>query len=268
MTVHHNANIDRFTGFADCYDRHRPQPPEIITAILTQLLGDPAPSLVVDLGSGTGLSTRIWIGRAREVIGVEPNADMRRVAEANTPRASGIRYTDGHSTHTGLPDGAADCVCCSQAFHWMEPEPTIAEVHRILRPGGIFAIIDCDWPPTIHCEAEQAYQSLSTRVAALIRQLQSADAAHQWPKDRHLARLRESACFRHVKEIAVHHVETGNADRFIGLALSQGSLQTLLKQGLSEDAIGLTDFRAKVVSLLGETPRPWYFSYRVRMGVK
>lgn len=97
MISHLDANIDRFSGFADCYDQYRPQPPAIIPEILLQLLGNPMPSLVVDLGSGTGLSTRIWAGKVQEVIGIEPNADMRRVAEEQTPIIS-IRYQDGIST--------------------------------------------------------------------------------------------------------------------------------------------------------------------------
>ena len=162
MKSHVKANVDRFSGFADCYDQYRPEPPVIIPEILTQLLGNSMPSLVVDLGCGTGLSTRIWAGKAREIIGIEPNADMRRVAEEQLPSSSGIRYLYGLSTQTGLPDTAVDIVCCSQAFHWMEPEPTLAEMARILRPDGIFAAIDCDWPPTMHWQGEQAYLQLMT----------------------------------------------------------------------------------------------------------
>jgi ubiquinone/menaquinone biosynthesis C-methylase UbiE len=226
------------------------------------------PSLVVDLGSGTGLSTRIWAGKTHEVIGIEPNADMRRVAEEQTPQSSNIRYQDGLSTQTGLADGIVDIVCCSQAFHWMEPEPTLAEMARILRPGGIFAAIDCDWPPTMHWQTEQAYQQLMTQVSALEHQHGIYHTVKKWSKDRHLAHIQSCGHFRYTNEIVVHHVESGNADRLIGLALSQGGVEGLLKIGLSENDIGLTEFRAIVTDLLGDTPRLWYFSYRMRIGVK
>ena len=49
----------------------------------------------------------------------------------------------GASTHA---HASADIVTCSQSFHWMEPEPTLAEIARILRPGGVFAAYDYDWP--------------------------------------------------------------------------------------------------------------------------
>src|SRR3954468_18624988 len=75
--THVSANVERFMGFADVYDAYRPRPPLAVLDILTQLAQAPQPALVVDLGSGTGLSTAIWAGRAAEVVGVEPSADMR-----------------------------------------------------------------------------------------------------------------------------------------------------------------------------------------------
>jgi len=69
-----------WTGEATMYDRTRPTPPPVLLDILTQLLHMPQPSVVVDLGSGTGLSTMIWGEPAKHVIGIEPNADMRTQA--------------------------------------------------------------------------------------------------------------------------------------------------------------------------------------------
>jgi hypothetical protein len=69
-----------WTGKAISYDRARPTPPPALLDLLTQLIQMPHPALVVDLGSGTGLSTAIWGERASRVIGIEPNADMRKEA--------------------------------------------------------------------------------------------------------------------------------------------------------------------------------------------
>jgi len=55
--AHESANVERFMGFADVYDSYRPRPPEVVPDILTQLAQAPQPALVIDLGSGTGLST-------------------------------------------------------------------------------------------------------------------------------------------------------------------------------------------------------------------
>lgn len=260
-------NLTRFSGFADTYDAYRPQPPVVIVDILTQLTGVSKAKLVVDIGCGTGLSTRIWAGRAERVIGVEPNADMRAQAQKSTT-APEITYRDGTSTSTGLDGASADIVTASQSFHWMEPEPTLAEVARILCPGGVFATIDCDWPPTINREAEEAYTAFTRRTHELERQLGVAESTSRWSKNEHLTRIQESGHFGYTKEILVHNVEQGSADRLCGLALSFGGVAALVKMGVSEDELGLTTLRATAVRAIGDTPVPWYFSYRIRMGIK
>lgn len=266
MTSPLHANVARFSGFADCYDSFRPIPPSVLLDILTQLAQVQRPRLVVDLGSGTGISTRMWTGWAERIIGVEPNADMRRQAEQRAIES--ITYREGVSTHTGLPDGCADIVTCCQALHWMEPEPTFAEVARILRPGGVFAACDTDWPPTTLWGADAAYSTLEERADRLEEKLGFYEDVRKWSKDEHLSRMSTSGQFRYTKEVVVHGVEAGNAERLIGLALSQGGVQSLLKRGVSEDEIGLTEFRAAAHRILGDEPMRWYFSFRVRIGVK
>jgi SAM-dependent methyltransferase len=268
---HLAANVERFMGFAARYDAYRPQPPLIILDLLTQLAQAPRPELVVDLGSGTGLSATIWAGRAASVVGVEPSADMRRQAELRTsalPDAANVRYQHGFSTATGLPDGCADIITCSQSLHWMEPAPTFAEVARMLRPGGIFAAYDCDWPPTIGWELEQSYSACMAQTSKLEQAHGLSRDVRSWQKHQHLERIRESGRFRFTKEVVLHHVEQGGAERLVGLVLSQGGVATLLKHGLGEDEIGIAQLREAAQRVLGDAIVPWYFSYRARIGVK
>ncbi len=261
------VNVNRFSGFADTYDRYRPAPPAIIPEILACLAGCPRPRLVVDLGCGTGLSTRIWAEHAERVIGVEPSRDMRARAQAATAAAH-VCYREGLSHATGLEAGCADIITCSQSLHWMEPQATFEEARRILRAGGVFAAIDCDWPPTTRSwQLDAAYAEFMKGVGAIERHRNLSDGLKRWSKDRHLSRMRDSGCFRLAKEIAVHSVEAGNAERYIGLALTQGGVQTLLKAGISEEEIGLAAFRATAARLLGDAAGPWYFTYRVRVGI-
>jgi len=269
--AHVSANVERFMGFADVYDAYRPRPPLALLDILTQLAQAPRPTLVVDLGSGTGLSTAIWTARATEVVGVEPSADMRRQAEARTaslPDAANVRYRAGYANATGLPDGCADIVTCSQSLHWMEPESTFAEIARILRPGGVFAAYDCDWPPTLSWEIEQAHQTFQAQMHVAEQAHGFSRDVRAWDKPKHLERMRASGQFRVTKEIVLHNVEQGGAERLVGLELSQGGVATLLKNGVSEDEIGITRLRETAQRVLGDAIVPWYFSYRVRLGVK
>jgi len=263
------ANADRFSGFAELYDTHRPRPPEIIVDLLTQMAAKQRP-VVVDLGSGTGLSTLLWTRSAAEVVGVEPTADMRAQAERRAAESDvgTVRFIEGLSTATGLPDRYADIVTCSQSLHWMEPNGTFAEVARILCAGGVFAAYDCDWPPTLNAEAEQAYNACRAKAETLERALRLAPEVHQWSKGAHLERIRQSGRFRYVKEVGLHHVESGGAERLVGLALSQGEIATLLKHGVGEDEIGITALRKTARHALGDSIVPWFWSYRLRMGVK
>jgi ubiquinone/menaquinone biosynthesis C-methylase UbiE len=266
-----NANVERFSGFAERYDTCRPQPPSVISDILIQLAQVEHPRLVVDLGSGTGLSTRIWSELADQVIGIEPNADMRRQAESSIAAKTGarkLRWVDAISSKTGLSDDCADIVTCSQSLHWMEPQPTLEEATRILRPGGVFAAYDCDWPPTVNWEAEAAYSSFIANAEAIGEGRGYYRGVEKWAKEQHLARMEASGCFRYLKEIVVHHQESGNDERFVGMALSQAGVAALFKHGLGEAEIGLDHFRAVCQRTIGHDPIPWYFSYRVRLGIR
>jgi SAM-dependent methyltransferase len=263
-----NAQRSRYTtpGFADCYDAYRPRPPAALLDVLLQLAHTARPDLVVDLGSGTGISTFIWTQRAWQVLGIEPLDAMRRIAEAaNT--APHVRFQGGVAQHTGLPEGAADIVTCAQALHWMEPDSTLAEVARILRAGGVFAAYDYEWPPTVQWEAERAF----FHCLARLQEWQPRDGIagpQQWAKSAHLARLRQSGHFRYVKEIVLHHIELCTAERWVGYALSLGHVSRVLEAGVSATEVGLDELRQVAQRTLGERGLPGYVNYRVRVGVK
>ena len=142
-----SGNVERFSGFAQDYHSVRPKPPTILKTILMELAQTDCPKLVVDIGSGTGLSTRYWSDSAEWIIGIEPNDDMRSQASAITVQ-NNVEFRNGLASRTGLPSDAADIATCSQALHWMEPSTTFIEVARILRIGGVFAAYDYEWPPT------------------------------------------------------------------------------------------------------------------------
>lgn len=260
-------------GFAEHYDAYRPQPPPALADLLAQLAGGARPSLVVDLGSGTGLSTCLWAGRAEEVIGIEPNPAMRREAEARTAAlglGATVRYRAGHAADTGLPDGVADLVPCAQAFHWMEPASTLVEVARILRPGGLFAVYDYDVTPAVHWEVDRAWEDCFERaltwVRAAARARGESDAIR--PKEEHLARLRESGHFRYTREVLFHAVESGDAERALGLALSTGRVEQALAGGASPEELGLPALQEAAERILGRNSQPWHISYRIRLAIR
>jgi SAM-dependent methyltransferase len=185
-------------GFADVYDRYRPSPPGEVLAVLTVVAGVERPGLVVDLGCGTGLATRAWAERADEVIGVEPNPRMLERARAATVQAN-VRYVEAFGAETGLPDGRADLVTSFQSFHWMEPQPVLAEAARILRDGGVFAACDYDVPPFVEPEVDAAFSALLKARREARERLGIPAGAASWPKDRHLEEIGERTLSVHAR---------------------------------------------------------------------
>jgi SAM-dependent methyltransferase len=101
------------------------------------LLPPPPGATFVDVGCGTGISTRAFAAAGLRAIGVDPNASM--LAEARAA-GGGPEYREGEAAATGLPDRCADLVVAAQAFHWFEPGLVLAEFRRLLRPGGWAAV--------------------------------------------------------------------------------------------------------------------------------
>ncbi len=262
-------NAARFDGLAGVYDASRPSPPPVLADVLCRYAGVERPDMVVDLGSGTGLATRLWIGRAATVIGVEPNEGMRHRAEeavAAIPGGGDVIFRNGYADETGLRSGCADIVTCSQCLHWMEPQPTFAEVARVLREGGVFAAVDADMTPSFGGPAEEALLSMRRRARALEEKLRLTDVK-RWDKAGHLGRMAASGQFRFTRQVMMHHVEPGDGRRLLGLAYSFGGVATMLAHGVAEADFGLDVLRREVAAM-GEEVVPFHWSYTVRLGVK
>ncbi len=247
-------------GFAAHYDRFRPRPPAALLDSLLQIAQVERAALVVDLGAGTGLSTRAWAGYADRVIGVEPNPAMRAAAPD-------LELVAAFAQDTGLRAGEADIVTCSQSLHWMDPEPTFAEAARLLRPGGVFAAYDYDPIPICDLEVEQAYATLLARRRALRAERDIRQGADTWPKETHLDRIRESGLFRYCREFVLQSVEEGGAERIEGFWRSLGLPVVDDGDAEAEASLRYDELRAVADRVLGDRVIPLRFGYRVRIGV-
>jgi SAM-dependent methyltransferase len=123
-----------FGNVADSYDRVRPQPP----AEALDWLVPAGCQVAVDLAAGTGLFTRALLGRAAEVIAVDPDGRMREVLAHRSP---GVRVLEGRGEAIPLPDGCADALFVSTAWHWLDPARAVPEIARVLRSGGRLGVI-------------------------------------------------------------------------------------------------------------------------------
>ncbi|ASA24649.1 class I SAM-dependent methyltransferase [Paenibacillus donghaensis] len=273
-TNNSKSNIDRFLGFQHEYDRYRPQAPAVIIDLLTAYLGS-RPSLVVDVGCGTGLSTVLWAPAADSVIGVEPNPDMLSKAlekldkHGDEAAPQNLSFVQGYSNQLQLESDSVDIVTCSQSFHWMEPVSTLQEIARCLRVGGVFAAYDCDWPLPLQQDIELRYNRLITKADDVLSQLVPAEErAHKWDKAGHLARIEASGWFSFSREIVFHNNEACDAERYVGLTLSQGGIQAVLKHGSSLLDADIAEFTAAVEQYFQGRTLKVMVSYRMRIGQK
>jgi SAM-dependent methyltransferase len=253
-------------GFADVYDAHRPAPPPALLDILHLLAQTERPRLVVDLGAGTGLSTRVWADRADEVVGVEANPSMLERAWAATD-ARNVRYVEAFAAETDLPAGRADVVSCAQAFHWMEPDAVLAEAARLLRRGGVFAAYDYDVPPVVQPEVDEAFRALFDARRTARDRLGLQAGASTWPKESHLERIRASGHFRFAREVVCHGWNEADAGRICGLADSIGGPLAIFG-GAPEVEESYARLRKVVEGVLGDRSRSMLLCYRIRLGIK
>jgi SAM-dependent methyltransferase len=134
MSLHRAASVG-FARSAAEYERGRPGYPEEAVAWLSARLRLGPGRVVVDLAAGTGKLTRSLVTSGAEVVAVEPLAEMRAAI------GPAIRALEGSAEEIPLPDASADAVTVGQAFHWFDGDAALAEIHRVLRPGGALALI-------------------------------------------------------------------------------------------------------------------------------
>ena len=259
-----HKNADRFKGFAELYDNTRPTCPPYVVEVLTRYLGH-CPQTVVDMGCGTGLSTLVWKDAADKIIGIEPSEDMITQAIKNAGNTHNIAFIRAFSDKAGLDSGIADIVTCSQSFHWMEPESTLREVARLLKPNGVFAAYDCDWPPVCDAALDSAYQDLDdyfdkveTDISDFIK----------YPKGQHLENIRKSGHFGYTREIVFANTESCDANRYYSFALSQGGTKVILRKNPALIEKEIAAFKIAVDHYFRDKTLPIEFCYRMRLGIK
>jgi SAM-dependent methyltransferase len=202
----------RFTGLAESYAKYRPSYPVAALDFIVTHCGLDSRSLLVDVGCGTGISTRLFAQRGIQVIGIDPNDDMRRQAES-TGVSNGSpmpAYSKGRAEETGLPDACADAVLAAQAFHWFDPDPTLREFRRILKPGGWVILVWNERDETDPCTAD---------YGRVVRSAPGA-AAVEVPRGRAGDALLASSLFVDAARFPFTNEQTLDEDGLLGRAFS------------------------------------------------
>ena len=149
-----------FGEVAENYDSFRPAP---AASAVGWVLEDRHVPVALDLGAGTGACTRLLLAHADQVRAVDPDERMRHVLSAEVPMATVLA---GQGELIPLPEASVDAVLASSSWHWMQPEQTLAEVARVLRPGGTLGVLwsgpDPEGPFMLQARALLEARSLDT----------------------------------------------------------------------------------------------------------
>jgi len=136
-----NDPTQRFTGRVENYARYRPSYPRAVLDLLEAECGLTSASVVADVGSGTGILSKLFLENGNRVIGIEPNEEMRTAGEKllrDYPRFTSVA---GTAEATTLDDACADFVTAGQALHWFDPERARTEFARILKSTGWVVLV-------------------------------------------------------------------------------------------------------------------------------
>jgi SAM-dependent methyltransferase len=131
----------RFSNRVENYLKYRPSyPGEIITLLRSECSLTPQ-SVVADIGSGTGFMAELFLKNGNQVLGVEPNAEMRAAGEKVLAKYEKFISVNAAAEATTIPDHTIDLIVAGQAFHWFDRAKAKAEFNRILKSNGWVALI-------------------------------------------------------------------------------------------------------------------------------
>ena len=133
-----------FASVAAEYERGRPDYPPAAVGAFAYELGLAPGAPVLDLGAGTGKLSRTMLAGGLDVIAVEPLDSLRAVL---AERIGAERVREGRAEQIPLPDASVEAVTAADSFHWFDHPVAVAEITRVLRPGGALVVITMapDW---------------------------------------------------------------------------------------------------------------------------
>ena len=132
---------ERFSNRVENYVKYRPNYPKKIISFLEKEIGLSSSSIIADIGSGTGISSEMFLKNGNIVYGVEPNKEMREAAERLLADYPNFKSINGTAEDTTLAANSIDILSAGQAFHWFDVIKTEIEFKRILKNGGWVVLV-------------------------------------------------------------------------------------------------------------------------------
>jgi SAM-dependent methyltransferase len=205
------------------YAQYRPPyPPEAIR-ILAECVTHAIPSLVADVGAGTGIFSRQLARAGWHVAAVEPSEKMlQRVSDADAAAAPGaIHRICATAEAAALAQASMHAVTAAQAFHWFNPPFALAEFARILKPGGTLMLIWNNREAT-HSPFVEEYEKLIARYnTAYDREYRQQDWA---------GKIAASGEFEPARYYCLAHIWRLRQEDFVGFSRSVSYIRNVLSR--------------------------------------
>jgi len=148
----------RFSNRVEQYVKYRPSYPKEIISFLEKNVGLNSSFTIADIGSGTGISTKLFLDNGNKIFAVEPNNEMRKKAEELLHQYTLFVSISATAEQTTLPDASIDMIVAGQAFHWFDAAETKTEFRRISKPDTHCVLI---WNERLVASGfEKAYEQL------------------------------------------------------------------------------------------------------------
>lgn len=207
-----------FDAWAADYDRYRPSYPPALFDLVAERLHLPKRPVVVDLGAGTGKATLAMIRRGWQVTAVEPGEPMLAILRRQAADARlDVTTLQATAEETGLPSAAFDLATAGEAYHWFEAPRALAEIGRLLHPGGGLA---CFWND--RDVGTSAVLSDYDELAWTVGEGTSAAPAREEASTQIMA----SRAFEEPTFEQVRHEVAMTGEEFIGLAFTKSRVRT------------------------------------------
>lgn len=156
-------STERFSQRAENYVRYRPHYPKEIIPFLKTDIGLTNKWIVADIGSGTGISSEIFLQNGNRVYAVEPNKEMRQAAEEIHSGDKNFVSVNATAEATSLAKDNINLIVCGQAFHWFHQANTKKEFHRIAASGAYLLLM---WNErTLRSPFQQSYEQMLLELA-------------------------------------------------------------------------------------------------------
>lgn len=132
---------ERFSDRVENYIKYRPGYPADIIPFLVEEINFNSSRIVADIGSGTGILSRLFLENGNFVFGIEPNSEMRNAGQNQLSNYKKFQSVNGSSENTGLENNSIDLISAGQAFHWFDIQKSKEEFKRILKKNGYVLLI-------------------------------------------------------------------------------------------------------------------------------